>query len=302
MAIERFEFYLTPVLKALETNGEMHRSRITGLVAEALGVADEDRVRVNARGTRLFASRVHWAVAYLVQAKAVERHIRGHMRITDRGRDLLARFPNGFTRDVFREYPDYANAWGRGNRVENQSEGDASNGDTPPQEAIESAIDEIENQLSAELVARVQAASPAFLEKLTLRLMRAMGYGDSDDALEHLGGPGDGGVDGVIKQDSLGLRRVYIQAKRYQDKGTIGRPAIQSFVGAITDVGADGGVFVTTASFTPDAWAYANRQTDPRVVLIDGAELGRLLVRYGIGVQVLRTYQVATLDEEFFEE
>ncbi|WP_432887976.1 restriction endonuclease [Kribbella sp. CA-245084] len=148
---------------------------------------------------------------------------------------------------------------------------------------------------------RLQMMAPEFLEKAILRLLVAMGYGSSDEAAVHMGGPGDGGFDGVINQDQLGIGRIYIQAKRYADENAVGRPAIQGFVGALHHVGAAGGVFITTSRFSADAVDFA-RSITPRVVMIDGVRLGELLVTHGVGVQERQVFRVVETDEDFFDE
>ncbi len=211
-------------------------------------------------------------------------------------------YPEGFTTKTFRQFEDYANAWSRG---ENEDSGSGANDEpvqSPPLEVIERAVEEIEARVAAELVTRVQSMHPTFLEHLILNLLHAMGYGDSVESLEHVGGVSDGGFDGLIKQDALGLNRIYVQAKRYRDRSSIGRPELQSFMGALRDVGADGGVFVTTSTFTKEALEFASRQNNPRLVLIDGLRLGRLLVKHSIGVQVKSSYSIVEVDEDFFED
>jgi restriction system protein len=129
-----------------------------------------------------------------------------------------------------------------------------------------------------------------------------MGYGASDTDIEHVGGPGDEGVDGVIHQDTLGLQRIYVQAKRYKADSTIGRPDIQKFVGALSGLGANGGVFITTSTFSSEAREYANKNLSARIILIDGIEFGQLMVKHGIGVQKRRTYSIVDIDEDYFED
>jgi restriction system protein len=141
---------------------------------------------------------------------------------------------------------------------------------------------------------------PEFLEKAVLRLLVAMGYGGSEGDAQHIGGPGDGGFDGVINQDRLGLERIYVQAKRYKSDNKVGRPDVQGFVGALHGMGAAGGVFITTSDFTPDAAAFA-RDIKPRVILINGQRLGALMVAHGIGVQATQLYRIVEVDEDFFE-
>jgi restriction system protein len=176
-----------------------------------------------------------------------------------------------------------------------------SESDQTPLEQVSAAVEQLDADVAAELVHRLHAAPPEFLEKAVLRLLVAMGYGGNDGAAVHLGGPGDGGFDGVINQDRLGIGRIYVQAKRYKADSTIGRPDVQGFLGALHHAGAVGGVFITTSRFSADAVEFA-RSITPRVILIDGNRLGQLMVTYGIGVQERQTFRVVEPDEDFFDE
>lgn len=273
-------------------------------VARIEKLSPEELALKTPKGTGIFRSRVHWAQAFLAQAGAVSRPQRGYLEITERGLKLLAENPQGFKAKKFHEFPDYANAWGRRNRNGETptEEMDTPDSDVSPQERIEIAVSEIEAALASEIVQRVQNLSPKFLEVVVLELLHAMGYGASETSIEHVGGPGDEGIDGVIHQDTLGLQRIYVQAKRYKAESTIGRPDIQKFVGALAGQGANGGVFITTSSFSADARDYANKNLNARVVLIDGAEFGLLMVRHGIGVQKRKTYSIVEIDEDYFED
>jgi restriction system protein len=304
MAIGNFEYYFVPVLKALKENGRMHRRENMAAVAKAEGTTPAELEIKTTKGTNIFRSRVGWAQAFLVQAGAVVRPQRGYLEITERGIKLLQENPQGFKAKKFREFPDYANAWsGRrssnpeGEPLEEQTESDVS-----PQERIEIAVSEIENALAIEIVQRIHSLSPKFLELVVLELLHAMGYGTSESSIEHVGGPGDEGVDGIIHQDALGLQRIYVQAKRYKAESSIGRPDIQKFVGALAGLGANGGVFITTSSFSADAKDYAAKNLSARVILIDGIELGLLMVRHGIGVQKRKNFSIVEIDEDYFEE
>jgi restriction system protein len=234
----------------------------------------------------------------------VSRPQRGYLEITERGLKLLADNPQGFKAKKFREFPDYADAWGGRNNDGEQGDDviETPDSEVTPQERIESAVSEIEKALAADIVQRVQNLSPKFLEVVVLELLHAMGYGASETSIEHVGGPGDEGVDGVIHQDALGLQRIYVQAKRYKAENSIGRPDIQKFVGALAGQGANGGVFITTSSFSADAKDYASKNLNARVVLIDGAEFGLLMVRHGIGVQKRKTFSIVDIDEDYFED
>jgi restriction system protein len=304
MTIGNFEYYFIPVLASLKQNGMMHRRENMEYVAKSEKLSSEDLSLKTPRGTSIFRSRVHWAQAFLAQAGAVSRPQRGYLEITDRGLKLLEENPQGFKAKKFHEFPDYANAWGGRNTEDEQDNQIVSSPDSEitPQERIESAVSEIERALAADIVQRVQNLSPKFLEVVVLELLHAMGYGASESSIEHVGGPGDEGVDGVIHQDALGLQRIYVQAKRYKVDSSIGRPDIQKFVGALAGQGANGGVFITTSSFSAEAKDYASKNLSARVVLIDGAEFGLLMVRHGIGVQKRKTFSIVDIDEDYFED
>jgi restriction system protein len=304
MGIGNFEFYFVPVLSALKQNGMMHRRENMEYVAISEKLSPEDLSLKTPRGTSIFRSRVHWAQAFLAQAGAVSRPQRGYLEITERGLKLLEENPQGFKAKKFHEFPDYANAWGGRSNDDDQNNEVviAPESEVTPQERIESAVSEIERALASDIVQRVRNLSPKFLEIVVLELLHAMGYGASEASIEHIGGPGDEGVDGIIHQDTLGLQRIYVQAKRYKAENSIGRPDIQKFVGALAGQGANGGVFITTSSFSADAKEYASKNLSARVVLIDGAEFGLLMVRHGIGVQKRKTFSVVDIDEDYFED
>ena len=304
MTLGNFEYYFIPVLASLKRNGMMHRRANMDDVARAEKLTAEEVTRKSPKGTGIFRSRVHWSQAFLAQAGAVSRPQRGYLEITERGLKLLEENPQGFKKNKFNEFPDYANAWG-GRRSNEELSGrliDSPESEITPQERIDSAFEEIETALAAEIVQRVRNLSPKFLEIVVLELLHAMGYGASEAGIQHVGGPGDEGIDGVIHQDTLGLQRIYVQAKRYKTENTIGRPDIQKFVGALAGQGANGGVFITTSNFSTDAIDYANKNLSARIVLIDGADFGRLMVRHGIGVQKQRTYSIVDIDEDYFED
>lgn len=304
MTMGNFEYYFIPVLASLRKNGMMHRRANMEDVAKTEKLTPEELAMKTPKGTSIFRSRVHWAQAFLAQAGAVTRPQRGYLEITERGIKLLEENPQGFKAKKFDEFPDYANAWSARSNSEQQvsSDVDTVESEITPQERIETAVGEIESALATEIVQRVRNLSPKFLELVILELLHAMGYGASDTDIEHVGGPGDEGVDGVIHQDTLGLQRIYVQAKKYKADSTIGRPDIQKFVGALSGLGANGGVFITTSTFSSDAREYANKNLSARIILIDGNEFGQLMVKHGIGVQKRRTYSIVDIDEDYFED
>ncbi|MFD7001574.1 restriction endonuclease [Streptomyces mirabilis] len=302
--LPRFHDFFAPALAALAPGETMQTRDIIAEVSDRLGLTPEQRNQVIPSGQRRLDNRVTWALSYLFHAEAVRKHRRGLFEITERGRKLAQVHPDGFGLDVLRHFEEFrafqTRSKGSAGAQANGPTGPDDTSDQTPFEQISAAVEQLDADVAIELMQRLHAAPPEFLEKAVLRLLVAMGYGGSDEAAVHLGGPGDGGFDGVINQDPLGIGRIYIQAKRYKADNAIGRPDVQAFLGALHHAGAAGGVFITTSRFTPDAVAFA-RSITPRVILIDGPRLGRLMVTHGIGVQERQTFRVVETDEDFFE-
>jgi restriction system protein len=300
--IKRFYEYYIPVLKYLEENGPTHQRVLKDALVEIEKLTPEDVALTSEKGTNIFNSRIHWAVQYLFQSGALDRPAKATYSINALGKSLLDKFPNGIDPAILQETEGYKH-WDVRSKS-NQIQRVASLGETgeTPTENIESAIQQLEDSLAHELVSRLREASPKFLEEVILLLLGRMGYGDGENSLVHLGGPGDEGLDGVVNQDALGLQRIYIQAKRYKEGNNIGRPEVQKFMGALQGQGASGGVFITTSKFSQDAEDYVNKNMTTRIILIDGYELGRLLVKHEVGVVSLRSYKVLEIDENFFDE
>ena len=300
--IKRFYEYYLPVLKYLKENGPTHQTKLKDALIKIEKLTPEDIQLTSEKGTNIFNSRIHWAVQYLYQSGALDRPAKATYAINRLGDSLLKDHPNGIDPEVLQKTDGYKH-WdirSKSSQEERTTNKPDIGGETPT-ENIETAIQQLENSLAHELVSRIRDASPQFLEKVILVLLGRMGYGDGEDSLEHLGGPGDEGLDGVINQDRLGLQRIYIQAKRYKDGNNIGRPEVQKFMGALQGQGASGGVFITTSRFSHDAEDYVSKNMTPRIILIDGPELGRLLVKHEVGVVSLRSYKVLEIDENLFE-
>jgi restriction system protein len=249
----------------------------------------------------LFANRLHWAVTYLLQAGLLSRPKRGVVRITGRGRKVAVAHPRRVDVGVLSEFPEFIEFKSRSHAPKQTGQPELAKTETTPREAVSNAVDEANAAVAAEVLDRVRQREPTFLERLVLAVLTAMGYGGAAGAAEHLGKSGDEGLDGVIRQDPLGLDRIYVQAKRYGANRAVGRPEIQEFVGALHGAQADRGIFITTSRFTPEATTYADRVA-ARVVLIDGAALSALMVRHNIGVQDQQIYVIKRVDEDFFDE
>lgn len=297
-----FHHYLDPVLAAT-ADGAVHRATDLASAAKAaLGLSDEDLRELLPSGKRSrHQDRAYWAVTYLFQAGLLERPGRGQVRISHSGRQLLATGPRPIDLTVLANIPEYQAFKNRRRDGHPHSpDTDLVAGASSPVDAVAELVDSANDSVAADLLGRIIAQPPAFLERVVLQLLTALGYGGLEATSEHLGGPGDEGLDGVIRQDALGLDVVYVQAKRYAADRRIGRPDIQAFVGALTGAQASRGVFITTSTFTPEAKSYADR-VGMRLVLIDGKELARLMVQRNVGASVEETYYLKRIDEDFFE-
>ena len=310
MAIPKFSDIFTELLQVLEHETMLHRSDLMTKVVDLMTLTDEERVATLSGGTNIARNRVHWALEFLCQAGAVNRPKRGFAAITDLGRKLLREEQPKLTLEKLRE-TEGLRAWKQRSREKaarrraQRGEGGDPPDELPiegktPEEAIQDSLSEIEDSVAAQILQRIKDEEPVFLERVVLKLLHQMGYGSSEDDLEHIGGSGDGGVDGVINQDALGLDQIYVQAKRYGE-GVIGRPQIQAFVGALAGKHAVRGIFITTSYFSRDANEYVQNLRETRIILIDGDELARLMIRHKVGVTVVKTIEVPEVDENFFE-
>ena len=299
MPVPDFQSLMLPVLRALADGKETTVRQVRERVASAEGLKDEDlRERLPIGGQRKFVNRVAWALTYLLQAALVERPRRGVYRVTDEGKRLLADPPNRVDIKYLRRFPGFV----KGKTKSDKGLGRLS--PKTPEEALEAADRELIEWLEAEVLDRLRNAEPKFLEQAVVALLIAMGYGGGDAARGHVTGRGgDGGVDGIIREDKLGLDEVYIQAKKYA--GGVGVGELRNFVGALVGARAQKGVFVTTADFTASAKEFS-AQSPKRIVLINGEDLARLMVRHDVGVRVRdphrRPILIKGIDEEFFDQ
>lgn len=311
MAVPDYQSLMSPLLGAL-ADGEAHRIRdLRSHLAEELSLSEEDLNESIPSGSNTFASRLHWAATYMAQAGLLTRPQRGFAQITPRGKEALAAQGSDINNAYLAEFQEFREfqARARGSarkathKVQPQSPAASAHDDSAtPSEAMEAVVSEANASLAGDLLERVRANDPVFLERLVLLVLTRMGYGDrSIGAAEHLGRSGDEGIDGVIRQDALGLERIYVQAKRYAADRPISRPDIQAFVGALQGQQADRGVFITTSRFTADAQDYAER-VNARIILIDGDYLAQLMIRHNVGVQDEQTFTLKRMDEDFFSD
>ncbi len=298
-----YQSLMLPVLRAAAT-GEQRIGAVVQRLGEELGMSEAARAALLASGRQtIFANRVHWAKTYLAKAGLVEGTRRGHFRLTQRGADVLAanpeRIDNRFL-SRFEEFRQFSDRSAQPTDDEVVPE-PADAAEQTPDEIMRAAHRRIEAALAEDLLDRVRAAPPDFFERLIVNLLLAMGYGGSAvDAGRALGRSGDDGVDGVIDQDALGLDRVYIQAKRYAAGNSVGPGAIRDFFGSLDRHKAAKGLFVTTSGFTSSARETAD-YLSKRIVLIDGEQLTRLMIRHNVGCRIEEVLHVKKVDEDFFE-
>ncbi len=298
-----FQSLMLPVLRTAE-KGEVRIGDVVDFLAGTLGLSEEERSVLLPSGRQtVFANRVHWAKTYLAKAGLVEPTRRGHFRITGRGQEVLAESPKAIDIRFLERFDEFIQFRERAEPAPGAIEARKSiaGQDQTPDEVMRAAHVQREVALAQELLERVRGALPDFFERLIVNLLLAMGYGGSAaEAGRALGRSGDGGVDGVIDQDALGLDRVYIQAKRYADGNTVGPSAIRDFFGSLDRHKANKGLFVTTSSFTSSARETAD-YLSKRIVLIDGELLARLMIRHNVGCRIEETLYLKKLDEDFFD-
>lgn len=303
-----FQTLMRPVLE-FGLNGTVPSRDTVDALSDQFGLTPEQRALMLPSGRQpIITNRVHWAITYLAKVGALERPKRGHMRTTERGRRLLSSAPERITLKTLEQFPELEEF--RRKRPDDKPNlapptPEFSTAQEPhttaatPDERIEEAVRELDADLDERLLSRVLDGTPTFFEQLVVDLLVAMGFGGSLGKSQRIGQSGDGGIDGTIDEDALGLDAVYIQAKRYDPASSIGRDRIQQFVGALIGRGASKGVFVTTSSFTRHAKEYAERAPQ-RIVLIDGGRLTQLMARYGVGVRTERTIEVKKVDLDYF--
>jgi restriction system protein len=298
MAIPTYDMCMLPVLK-LYADGKEHSQRETvSVLAIHFGLSETERRELRPSGPQtVFDHRISWARHYLKKAGLIESIKQGVSRITPRGLNTLKDNPAKLDRAYLRQFKEFTEVDSRGTDDEG-NEGMVS--DRTPEEVLESAFATIEDHLATELLQQIKSCSPVFFESLVVEVLVKMGYGGTrQDAGKAIGGQGDGGIDGIIKEDRLGLDAIYVQAKRWES--TVGRPEIQKFVGALTGQRARKGVFITTSNFSREAEDYVTR-IDSKVVLIGGETLAQLMIEHNVGVSVTNTYEVKKIDSDYFSE
>lgn len=303
MPLPDYQSFMLPLLTSLRNGETVKLKEIEQDVYQQLGLSDEQLILKIPSGKQTYAyHRLGWAKTYLVKAGLIHQPKRAYCQITERGIDALAsgcEINNDYL-SRFNEFIQFKTQTNNSNN-EQLEPLDNKRQQQTPEELIESAIDTINSTLSEEIINAVLDASPVFFENLVVDLMLAMGYGGSrKDAGKATQYTQDGGIDGIIKEDKLGLEMIYLQAKRYSNK-TVGRPEIQAFAGALDMHRAKKGVFITTSNFSKDAQEYVGL-IEKRIVLVDGDYLTELMLTHNLGVSTKQNFEVKTLDSDYFTE
>jgi restriction system protein len=296
-----FQEYFLPVLAFLGDGKGHFRKEIFERMAQKFGLNEEQKLaKVPSGSEPTYQNRIGWVLTYLKNARLISSPSRSFFKISRRGLGVLASNPKELNTNFLKRYDSFNKfQTSHGSKAIGETIGKES---ATPTEIVEEAYKEISDSVCSELLSRIRDNSSEFFENLVVDLVVSMGYGGNiTDAGKAVGKTGDGGVDGVVKQDRLGLGKIYIQAKNWKPESTIGRPEVQGFVGALQEKKAKRGIFITTASFSKGAKEYIEKIQDP-IILIDGEELVRLMFEYNIGVTTVKMYQVKRIDGDYFDE
>jgi restriction system protein len=306
MAIPGYQEFMLPLLR-LAADGEEHTVQdAIGRLAEQFGLSEADRSLVLPSGTQTqLYNRVTWAITYLTKSLLLEKPTRGRFRLSQRGREVLSKNPHRVDNAYLEQFEEYRAFKTKKAKAVNSPDGPESgtgseDPETTPLERLDAAYKELRETLADDLLDKVRAGSPKFFEHLVIDLLVKMGYGGSRaDAAQVVGKSGDDGIDGVIKEDRLGLDMVYVQAKKWDN--SVGPGEIDKFVGSLMRKRAQKGVFITSGTFTSGA-TRAAQEASTKVVLIDGEMLAELMIDHGVGVAEEKSYSVKKLDSDYFEE
>ena len=304
MPIPDYQTLMLPVLRLASDQREHKFSDSVQFLAAEFSLSDEEMNELLPSGSQaVFNNRVGWARSYLKQAGLLAAPKRGYFKITEQGLKLLVENPEKINTSLLDRYPDFQEFR---SRKKDQSKTNDSNvfsetvASETPEDSLASAYRSLRRNLEDEILSSVKDSSPSFFERLVVDLLVKMGYGGNrQDAGRALGKTGDGGIDGIINEDRLGLDVIYIQAKRWD--GTVGRPEIQKFAGALQGQRARKGVFITTSNFSKEALEYVS-MIESKIILINGERLAALMAEHNVGVSVVGQYEVKKIDSDYFDE
>jgi restriction system protein len=300
MAIPDYQTLMLPLLQLLN-DGQEHLLRETVQeLADKFKLTDEERSQLLPSGvSTIIGNRVGWARTYLQKAGLIESRRRGCLQLSSRGRAVLKASPLKIDVEFLKRYPEFIEFQSSKRNKESVQIESLPSSEATPEEALDSAYQKLRGDLEAELLERMKSLPPSFFERLVIDVLIKMGYGGSrEDAGKAVGRSSDGGIDGIIKEDRLGLDTIYIQAKRWD--GSVGRPEIQRFAGALQGNRARKGVFITTSTFTKEAEGFVTT-IDTKIVLINGAQLAKLMIDLNVGISTVTSYEIKKIDSDYFD-
>ena len=299
--IPTYEEIMLPFLEHISDGNEHSSNDIHDALAERFGLTDAEIRELLPSGTQpTFRNRVGWAKTYLKKAGLVSTKKRGNHQITKRGHELLIEKPKEITSKFLTRFEDFVEFITLKKNQQKDSNDTISTQHQTPEEALEYAFLKLKNDLIKEVVDLVKNCSPAFFEKLVIDILVSMGYGGSrKDAGQAVGKSGDGGIDGIIKEDKLGLDIIYLQAKRWEN--SIPVKEVRDFTGALASKKAKKGIFITTSNFPKSVYEFVN-QVEYKIILIDGEKLAELMIEHNVGISTINSYQVKKIDFDYFDE
>lgn len=306
MPIPKYDEMYNAVLELLADGQQHDKHDVKEHIQKVFNLSSEEmKEKIPSGKMTIVGNRVGWCKTYLKKAGLVDNPKRNSYQITELGLKALKEMPKGINNDYLMKYPGFEQ-FIKGSKTKTvnpialESAIVPSQVDTP-QETVAKAMEQIESQLADELMDAIMRQDPSFFEQLVVDLLQKIGYGDKvENAGEVTQYTGDGGIDGIIREDALGFERIYIQAKRWNNDHAVGGPDIQQFAGALIGKGANKGLFITTSHFSKAALDYVNRHMTARIVLVDGKELTRLMIKYNLGVSVEKTYEIKRVDSDYF--
>ncbi|MCC6475721.1 restriction endonuclease [bacterium] len=305
MAIPDFQSMFQPTLKLLSDNEIWPNTRIVAEIASSMRVTPEELEELLPSGRQpKFTNRVYWTLVHLTKAGLLERIGRGQYRITELGHNTLTQQVSRIDLRYLKtldKYKEWQNQFGAGEDEGETTDTQVTTELGTPQERMDHGYTQFRAALADEILSKVKSCSPRFFERLVVELLVKMGYGGSvDETARVVGKSGDGGIDGIIKEDKLGLDIIYVQAKRWENP--VGAKEVRDFSGSLDYHGAKKGVFITTSDFTKDAREYVTRTGEKKIVLLTGFELAQLMIDHDIGVSTVTTYSIKRIDSDYFEE
>lgn len=300
MAIPQFKYFILPLLHHLSDDKEHTMKEVEEALAAKFNLSESQLSELTPSGRMtIFSNRVGWAKTYLKKAGLIDAPKKALFKITQEGQKVLAKKPEIITPKSLEKFTSFREfQYGSGEEIVQE---ESKTSENTPEEIMEVGYQSIVKELRNELLTNLKSQSPSFFERSVIDLLLKMGYGGyRKDAGQATGGTGDGGIDGIINEDKLGLDTIYVQAKRW-DNGVVGRPEIQRFYGALGGKHAKKGIFITTSKFTADALDFV-KTLEVKIILIDGDQLAKLMADYNVGVQVIASYEIKKIDSDYFPE